>query len=262
MSRPGHRNRPPQSGPAPRSARREKRSRDRARARGPAPRAWSCRQTIRRETCRHLPASARPFRAWQWRSRPSARPTAPDSRARETGCFAAPSRDVSGHTITATVDRRIHHLDFSALPGDEANDGSHQDRLATSGSADQTEDLASPNIERQAVDHDMCAETDHKLFDANRKLRGHFRHDHIPIDAKKIANSPSRTITRKIDFTTEVVVCLPSDSALPFTRKPSLQATMPMTSAMNGALIMPPPNLVKVTASCSRAMKIAGPMPP
>jgi hypothetical protein len=32
-------------------------------------------------------------------------------------------------------------------------------------------------------------------------------------------------------LTTEVVVCLPSDSALPFTRRPSLQATMPITSA-------------------------------
>ena len=46
-------------------------------------------------------------------------------------------------------------------------------------------------------------------------------------------------MTRKIDFTTEAVVCKPSDSALPLTFRPSLQATTPMTSAMNGALIMP-----------------------
>jgi hypothetical protein len=30
-----------------------------------------------------------------------------------------------------------------------------------------------------------------------------------------MANRPSSTITRKIDFTTDAVVCRPSDSALP-----------------------------------------------
>src|SRR6267142_5316790 len=112
------------------------------------------------------------------------------------------------------------------------------------------------------VDHDMLAETNHKIADANCKLRGLILHRYIPIDAKNTANNPARTITRKIDFTTEVVVCWPSDSALPFTRKPSLQATTPITSAMNGALMMPTSKLVTDTASCSRAMKIAGPMPP
>jgi hypothetical protein len=33
--------------------------------------------------------------------------------------------------------------------------------------------------------------------------------DYIPIDAKKMANSPSSTMTKKIDFTTDVVVCRP-----------------------------------------------------
>src|SRR6202051_960893 len=112
------------------------------------------------------------------------------------------------------------------------------------------------------VDHDMPAEADHKVANANCELPSRFLHRYFPIDAKKTANSPSSTITRKIDFTTEVVVCFPSDSALPFTRKPSLQATMPITSAMNGALIMPTSKLVTDTASCSRAMKIDGPMPP
>ena len=70
------------------------------------------------------------------------------------------------------------------------------------------------------------------------------------------ANTPSSTMTRKIDFTTEAVVCRPSDSALPLTRSPSPQATMPITSAMNGALIMPTSKCVTVIASCSRAMKI------
>src|SRR5216683_4441283 len=112
------------------------------------------------------------------------------------------------------------------------------------------------------VDHHTPAEADHKVAHPDRKLRRGLLHRYIPIDAKNIANSPSSTITRKIDFTTDVVVCLPSDSALPFTRKPSLQATMPITSAINGALIMPTSKWVTDTASCNRAMKIAGPMPP
>src|SRR5512141_3004888 len=112
------------------------------------------------------------------------------------------------------------------------------------------------------IDHDLLAETDHQILDADGELLRGFLHRYIPIDAKNTANSPSSTITRKIDFTTEVVVCLPSDSALPLTRNPSLQATMPIASAMNGALMMPTSKLVTETASCSRAMKIAGPMPP
>ena len=38
---------------------------------------------------------------------------------------------------------------------------------------------------------------------------------YIPIDAKNMANAPSTTMTRKIDLTTDSVVLVPSDSALP-----------------------------------------------
>src|SRR4051812_27584699 len=112
------------------------------------------------------------------------------------------------------------------------------------------------------IDHDVAAESDYEIAHTNGKWFGGFLHRYIPIDAKNTANSPSSTITRKIDLTTEVVVCLPSDSALPFTLKPSLQATIPITSAMNGALMMPTSKCVTETASCSRATKMAGPMPP
>ena len=137
------------------------------------------------------------------------------------------------------ADRRPHHLDLALLPRNEADDGSHQHRLAATRGANQAEDLTAPYVKREMIDHDMAAEADDKVMHAYRKGVGHFLHRYIPIDAKNTANSPSSTITRKIDFTTEVVVRLPSDSALPFTRKPSLQATMPITSAMNGALMMP-----------------------
>ena len=50
---------------------------------------------------------------------------------------------------------------------------------------------------------------------------------------------PSTTITMKIDFTTDAVVCVPSDSALPRTAMPSVQAISAMISAMNGALMRP-----------------------
>src|SRR6516225_4079547 len=100
------------------------------------------------------------------------------------------------------------------------------------------------------IQHDLAVEADHEIANANGEGLIHLSHLYIPIDAKKTANSPSSTMTRKIDFTTEVVVCLPSDSALPLTRRPSLQATMPMTSAMNGALRIPTSKWAMEIASC------------
>src|SRR5579863_2684758 len=90
---------------------------------------------------------------------------------------------------------------------------SHQDRFAAAGCTDQTDDFASTHVERKMIDHRILSESDHEVTDADGDcLVGH---GYIPIDAKNTANNPSSTITRKIDFTTEVVVCLPSDSALP-----------------------------------------------
>ena len=55
-------------------------------------------------------------------------------------------------------------------------------------------------------------------------------------------------MTMKSAFTTEAVVCRPSDSALPWTCNPSRQAIMPITSAMNGAVMRPTRNVVLSTA--------------
>src|SRR6478672_1625852 len=104
------------------------------------------------------------------------------------------------------------------------------------------------------VKHGLTSEADHEVADADRELLLRFGHRHIPIEAKKIAKRPSSTITRKIDFTTDVVVCLPSDSALPLTRSPSLQATIPITSAMKGAFRIPTLKWVTEMASCNRAI--------
>src|SRR5487761_2284444 len=156
--------------------------------------------------------------------------------------------------IPGSPDSGAQDLDLAASPRNEPDNGSHQYRPAAAGSTDQAEDLAPADVERQMVDPDLPAEADHQILDADRELRSRLLHRHIPIDAKNTANSPSSTITRKIDFTTDVVVCLPSDSALPFTRRPSLQATMPIANAMNGALMLPTLNVVNETASCRRAM--------
>src|SRR4029078_8918939 len=106
----------------------------------------------------------------------------------------------------------------------------------------------------------VAAEADHEIAHTNGKLfrAVGFLHRYIPIDGKTTANRPSSTITRKIDLPTDVVVCLPSDSALPFTRRPSLQATMPITSAMNGALMIPTSKWVTETASSRHARETAG----
>ena len=66
----------------------------------------------------------------------------------------------------------------------------------------------------------VCAELHRDIANPDDRVGYFRRHRHIPIDAKKIANTPSMTITKKIPFTTEDVVCCPSDSALPSHRKP------------------------------------------
>src|SRR5437899_1201900 len=149
------------------------------------------------------------------------------------------------------VDRRAHHLDFAVLPRDQTDDSPHQHRLATARGPDQAEDLAPAHVQSKMIDYDVATETNDEIAHPDGKLFRGFLHRYIPIDAKNTANNPSSTITRKIDLTTDVVVCLPSDSALPFTRRPSLHATMPITSAMNGAFMMPTWKWVTETASCS-----------
>ena len=60
------------------------------------------------------------------------------------------------------------------------------------------------------IEHGLVAEADDEVVHADRPARP-ARPCHIPIEAKKMANRPSSTITRKIDFTTEAVVCSPSE---------------------------------------------------
>ena len=119
------------------------------------------------------------------------------------------------------------HFDAAADLGHETDDGARQDRLARAGRADKAQDLAALDVEIEPVEHAGRAELHGDVADADDGVGGLRRHRYIPIDAKKIANTPSITMTKKIPFTTEAVVCWPSDSALPCTASPSTQATMP-----------------------------------
>ena len=129
--------------------------------------------------------------------------------------------------------------DRARPPRQQPDDRAQQDRLAAARCADQADDLAPVDVQRKVIEHGLRPEADHEVADADRQRPFIGVHGYIPIDAKNTANSPSSTMTRKMAFTTEVVVCKPSDSALPLTRSPSLHATTPITSAMNGALMMP-----------------------
>src|SRR5215475_3423246 len=140
----------------------------------------------------------------------------------------------------------------------ETDDGSQQNRFPAARSADDAEDFAPTDLQIEMIEHDLRPKSDHQVANAYQRLIGPVAHCHMPIDAKNIAKMPSSTMTRKIDLTTDVVVCIPSDSALPFTFKPSPQATMPIASAMNGALIMPTSKCVTEIASCRRARYTAG----
>ena len=101
------------------------------------------------------------------------------------------------------------------------------------------QDFAALHVEIESVQNLGGAELHRDIAHPDDGILHVRRHHHIPIEAKKIANTPSITMTKKIPFTTDEVVCWPSDSALPCTASPSTQATIPITAAITGALMMP-----------------------
>ncbi len=113
------------------------------------------------------------------------------------------------------------------------------------------------------IDHDMPAETDHEVAARESQIApvasciATFRSmRRTPQTAVEHDHQKDRLHDRSGGLLAERLRRFPSPAS------PSLQATMPITSAMNGALMMPTSKWVTDTASCSRAMKIAGPMPP
>ena len=65
-----------------------------------------------------------------------------------------------------------------------------------------------------------------------------------------------------VTFTTDDVTCRPSDSADPWTARPSSEAISPITRAMNGALMRPTRKVFMEIAPFRRTRKISGLIPP
>ena len=127
---------------------------------------------------------------------------------------AAPRRGIGGVQIDA------EHFDAAADLGNQPDDGARQHRFAGAGRADEAENFAALDIEVEPVEDLGGAELHRDIAHPDDGVGGFDRHRHIPIDAKNIANTPSITITKNIPFTTDDVVCWPSNSALPLHRKP------------------------------------------
>src|SRR5512135_526894 len=128
------------------------------------------------------------------------------------------------------------HLALVGL--NEPGDHTHQDRLALTRAADDGEDLAAIDVEAQPIPNLLAAEALGEPAHTDQHLAS-VLDDHTPIPDRNMAKTASKIITRKIALTTALVTCLPSDSALPSTLRPSRQPTSPMMIAANGALIMP-----------------------
>src|SRR5581483_717097 len=157
------------------------------------------------------------------------------------------------------------HLDAAGHLRHQPDDGPRQNRLAGAGGANEAEYLAAPDVEIEPVEHAGIAELHSDVAHPDDRVGDRLwlqRHGHIPIAAKKMANTPSITMTKKMPFTTEAVVCWPSDSALPCTAKPSTQATMPITAAITGALMMPTVKWSIEIASRRRSRNASGSTPP
>src|SRR5262249_21521196 len=131
---------------------------------------------------------------------------------------AALDRALRLHGRFAEID--AEHLDEAGALGHQADDGAHQHRLAGARGPDEAEDLAAQHVERKSVEPPRRAEVDREVAHPDDRVVAAVRHRHIPIAAKKIASTPSKKITRKIDLTTASVVLRPRDSALPFTSSP------------------------------------------
>src|SRR5579863_5278003 len=164
------------------------------------------------------------------------------------------------------VDIVTEDLDGSRFFVYEPQDRPGQHRLAGAGSADKTEHLAAIEVEVEPVHHQVVAEADLEAADADDDVArawagvGGSVAQYVTA-AKNIANSPSMTITIKIDLTTDEVTHRPSDSADPRTSMPSVEAMRPITIAMNGALMRPTMNVLMPMAFWSRSRKLCGVTP-
>src|SRR3546814_17009640 len=98
--------------------------------------------------------------------------------------------------------------------------------------------LAAPDLEIEILVHDLLAEAVPEAFDLDDGFAAPV-HIH-PISVKKTAKKASRTMTRKMPWTTAVVVRSPTSSASPSTCSPWKQPAMAMLRPKTGALMSAP----------------------
>lgn len=80
--------------------------------------------------------------------------------------------------------------DLAALLRQESDQSPHQDRFPAARCANQADDFTRAHVEGKVIDHRMLAEPDYVVADADGD--GLIGHGYSPIDAKNMANNPSR----------------------------------------------------------------------
>ena len=157
-----------------------------------------------------------------WKSTPQRRLTASRSASDAVEDVDAEDPDRAGRRAVQPDDRAQEH------------------RLAGARAADDAQHLAAVDVEVEPVVHHLGAEAVDEAahLDDRLALRRPSGHQTSTV-AKKIAKIASSTMTRKIASTTEAEVSLPRLSALPPTFSPWWQPISAITTAKNGALMIP-----------------------
>src|SRR5205823_6549786 len=129
--------------------------------------------------------------------------------------------DVLGFVLAATDHIFAEHLNMPRFRRLQTDDRPQQHRLAGSRAADYAQNLAAADREVEIVVHNLLAKGVAQAFDGNDRMAVLWVRTHIqPMLEKKTAKTASSTITRKIDWTTAVVVRVPTSSLLPCTSMP------------------------------------------
>src|SRR5947208_1593162 len=113
-------------------------------------------------------------------------------------CRVRTSSSKSPAPIDAAALRRTRRIEIDAEYFDtasdlrhEANDGPRQHRFSGARRADEPKDFAALDVEIEPVEHPRLAELHGDVANPDDGVGNFARHGHIPIDAKKMANTPS-----------------------------------------------------------------------
>src|SRR5205085_6880751 len=148
---------------------------------------------------------------------------------------APAATDILGLGLVAVDHILAEDLDFALVRLLQADHRAHQHRFAGARAADDPEDLAAMDVEVEILMNALVAKAVAKAADGDDGLLAHRQ----PIELKNTANTASRTITMKIDWTTAFVVRRPTSSEFPCTIMPWKQPVKAMMKPNTGALIKP-----------------------